>query len=96
MSRFDAFLNAVAQREGVDAVWQLGDFCYSDTGAAECLSRWRGVRLPRFSVLGNHDMDKVDKAAAVATFGMADRYYSTVISGWRFVVLDLNNFRKDG
>ena len=27
---------------------------------------------------------------------MASRYHATVIGGWRFVALDLNNFRKDG
>jgi hypothetical protein len=41
-------------------------------------------------------MDKVDKAAAMAAWGMASRYHATVIGGWRFVALDLNNFRKDG
>src|SRR5262249_21186582 len=96
LARFDAFLGAVRAREGVDAVWQLGDFCYSDATSPECLARWRGVTLPTYSVLGNHDMDKVDKPTAVRSFGMASRYYAAVIGGWRFIVLDLNHFRKDG
>ena len=28
------------------------------------LAKWRRITLPRHSVLGNHDMDKVDKATA--------------------------------
>jgi hypothetical protein len=96
LTRLDAFLAAVVARDRLDAVWQLGDFCYSDAESQACLDRWRTVTLPRFGVLGNHDMDKVDKAVAVAAFGMTARYYATVLGGWRFVVLDLNHFRKDG
>src|SRR5262249_53679040 len=43
----------------------------------------------------NHDMDKVDKAGAMAAFDMPSRYYTVRIGGWRFIVLDLNNFQKD-
>jgi len=95
LERFDIFLAAVAERD-VDAVWQLGDFCYSDDGSAECLRRWHAVTKPRYNVLGNHDMDRVDKAAALTAWKMPARYYAVVLSGWRFVVLDLNHFRKDG
>jgi hypothetical protein len=48
------------------------------------------------SILGNHDMDKCDKATAMQAFGMRARYYSQDIGGYRFLVLDLNNFRKGG
>jgi len=96
LTRFDAFLGAVAVRKDLEAVWQLGDFCYSDAGSADCLARWRSVALPRHNVLGNHDMDKVDKAAAMSAWGMPARYYAAVIGGWRFVVLDLNHYKKDG
>lgn len=96
LERFDAFLDAIPQHPDLDAVWQLGDFCYSDAGSDALLAKWRRIALPRHSVLGNHDMDKVDKAAAMAAWGMATRYHASVIGGWRFVALDLNNFRKDG
>lgn len=96
LTRFDAFLAAIAEHRELDAVWQLGDFCYSDAGSEELLAKWRSIALPRHSVLGNHDMDKVDKAAAMAAWGMPARYHATVIGGWRFAALDLNNFRKDG
>lgn len=95
LSRFQAFLGAARGRR-FDAMLQMGDFCYSDAGAAECLALWNGVRGPRMSVLGNHDMDKCDKATATKAFGMPARYYARDIGGYRLVVLDLNNFRKDG
>ena len=95
LSRFQAFL-AAARGRRFDAMLQMGDFCYSDAGAAECLALWRTVRGPKMSIIGNHDMDKCDKATAVQAFGMPSRYYATDIGGYRFVVLDLNNFRKDG
>jgi predicted phosphodiesterase len=95
LDRFRAFL-AAASRGRFDAMLQMGDFCYSDAGAADCLALWRAVRAPRMSILGNHDMDKCDKATATRAFGMPTRYYARTIGGYRFVVLDLNNFRKDG
>jgi len=96
LMRFDRFVAATAEQPALDAVWQLGDFCYSDAGSEELLAKWRSIPLPRYSVLGNHDMDKVDKDTAMAAWGMSARYHATVIGGWRFVALDLNNFRKDG
>lgn len=94
--RFDTFLAAVGARKDIDAVWQLGDFCYSDAGSADCLARWHALRLPRYNVLGNHDMDRTDKPGAMAAWRMSARHYDSVIGGWRFVVLDLNHFKKDG
>ncbi len=93
--RFDAFLRAAGARTS-DAYLQMGDFCYSDAGAAPCLARWHAITTPRLNVLGNHDMDKCDKATAMQAFGMPRRYYAATFGGYRFVVLDLNNFRKDG
>ena len=95
LERFRAFLGAARTRR-FDAMLQMGDFTYSDAGAAECLALWRKVPGTRLSVLGNHDMDKCDKATAVRANGMAARYYAQDVGGYRFVVLDLNHFRKDG
>lgn len=95
LDRFETFLAAARQR-GFDAMLQMGDFCYSDAGAAECLALWGEVGGTRLGILGNHDMDKCDKATAMRAFGMSSRYYARDIGGYRFVVLDLNNFRKNG
>ncbi len=96
LSRFEAFVAGVRARHEHDAVLQMGDFCYSDPGAKRCLDLWRSIRGRRLGVLGNHDMDKCDKATATFAFGMPGRYYSQVIGGYRFVVLDLNHFKKYG
>lgn len=97
ITRFRAFSHAIsAAVKPPDAVLQLGDFCYSDGGSIECLSAWRSIDGPRLSVLGNHDMDKCDKATAMRACGMESRYWSRVIGGYRFVALDLNHFKKDG
>lgn len=95
LTRFEAFLAAANQRRW-DAMLQMGDFCYSDAGAAECLALWNRVKGRKLSILGNHDLDKCDKATAMKAFGMTSRYYAQDIGGYRFVILDLNNFRKDG
>lgn len=95
LTRFQAFLAERARRT-VDATLQMGDFCYSDASATECLALWRRLRGQKLSILGNHDMDKCDKKTAMRAFGMPSRYYARTIGGYRFVVLDLNNFRKDG
>lgn len=95
LDRFQAFL-AAARGRRFDVMLQMGDFCYSDAGAAECLALWRRVNAPRWNILGNHDMDKCDKATAMRASGMRARYYARNVGGYRFIVLDLNNFRKDG
>lgn len=96
MQRLTAFGQAVESRENLDLVMQMGDFCYSNLAARECSRFFNNLPHDKIHVLGNHDMDKVDKSLAVKFFGMPNRYYSKVVNGWRIVVLDLNNFKKDG
>lgn len=96
MTRLTAFGQAVESRENLDLVMQMGDFCYSNLAARECSRYFNGLPHDKIHVLGNHDMDKVDKTLAVKFFGMPHRYYSKVVNGWRIVVLDLNNFKKEG
>jgi len=96
ISRLGAFAKEVKNRRGLDAVLQMGDFCYSDEKATECTDLWRKIPGRKIHVLGNHDMDKVDKVQAMKFFGMASRYGSESINGFRFIHLDLNHFKKDG
>lgn len=96
LPRLDAFAQAVKAKGEFDAVVQMGDFCYSDEKSAECIELWRTIPGPKMHVLGNHDMDKADKAGAMRYFGMDARYGSRVVKGYRFVHLDLNHFKKDG
>ncbi|MBX3120524.1 MAG: metallophosphoesterase [Fimbriimonadaceae bacterium] len=98
MERLSTFVQATKQRQeqkGLDAVFQLGDFCYSEPNSKECVDLFNTLDLPKVHVLGNHDMDKCDKDAAMKYWGMKSRYGSHLIGGYRFVVLDLNHFKKD-
>ncbi len=96
MMRLQAFVEAVKRRPDVDLVVQMGDFCYSQPESQECIDLFNTLPHPKIHVLGNHDMDKCDKESAVKFFGMPSRHYSRVVGGYRFVVLDLNHFKKGG
>ncbi len=96
MARLESFAKAVKTRKGLDAVLQMGDFCYSDAGAKECMDLWKSIPHLKMHVLGNHDMDKVDKTEAMKFFGMRSRFGSRKIGGYRFIHLDLNHFKKGG
>lgn len=89
-ARLAAFL-AAARTGQADAVVQLGDFATPHPRNAGLLAGWRGLDLPRHSVLGNHDMDGgFKRTAATAAFGMPACHYSEVMHGMRLVFLDGN------
>ena len=96
MSRAHAFIQAVNARSDLSFVIQGGDFCYSDLHCHKLLDAYRAIKIPTIHVLGNHDMDKVTKEVAVATIGMKARYRTHDYGDYRFVVLDLNHFKKNG
>jgi len=96
LARLKAFVDAVELRPDIDLVLQLGDFCHPEPESRDFLAQWRRIKQPKIHVLGNHDMDKGDKALAMKNWGMPSRYGSVVHGGYRFVTLDLNHFKKDG
>ena len=93
--RLESFMEAVAEHHP-DCLLQLGDFNYGVDDAHKCLGVWRQFDGPRYHVLGNHDMDKTDKAHIRDAWEMPDDYYSFDHKGWHFVVLDRNHLRIDG
>ena len=56
LQRLQAFIDAAVQAQ-VDMVVQLGDFCQPTESNRTFLAQWEALDLPRYSVLGNHDMD---------------------------------------
>lgn len=96
LSRLQAFVDAVKKRKNLDFVMQMGDFCYSTPESRECVDLFNTLPHSKVHILGNHDMDKVDKAAAMSFWGMPSRYGTHRFGGWRFIVLDLNHFKKEG
>ncbi|TMV49923.1 hypothetical protein FE783_10120 [Paenibacillus mesophilus] len=83
-------------REQVDFVIQLGDFCYPHPENRFFMDTWERFNGPRFHVLGNHDMDVCDKSTAMAYCGMERNYYSFDSGSYHFVVLDANYLCIDG
>jgi len=79
----------------VEFAIQLGDFIEQDFAAFDAvLPIWNRLDMPKYHVLGNHDLSGVQdqqKNAVVAKLGMKSRYYSFKVNGWRFVVLDGND-----
>jgi len=75
---------------------QMGDFNYSLPDSVDCTKRFLDLPHRKIHVLGNHDMDKCDKATPVRLWRMKNRYYAEDIGDYRFVVLDLNHFKKEG
>jgi len=94
-------------RRNVDFLIELGDFKDQGKTADETLRNLEGIESvfrtfkgARYHVLGNHDMDRITKAQALA--GMSNTgiasgrsYYSFDRGGVHFVVLDAT-FRADG
>ena len=54
--RLQAFIDAAVQAQ-VDMVVQLGDFCQPTESNRTFLAQGEALDLPRYRVLGNHDMD---------------------------------------
>jgi len=96
LSRLKSFVAAVHDHEHLNLVIQMGDFCYSLPESEECIELFKTIHHPKLQVLGNHDMDKCDKAFAMKSWGMNTRYGAYDVGDYRFVILDLNHFKKDG
>jgi len=76
-----------------DFIIQNGDF-FRPQGADAIMSQWNRYLGPKYHVLGNHDMDKCDKAAIMKLWGMASPYYSFDQGGYHFIVMDRNFMRQ--
>ncbi|BDC48273.1 hypothetical protein F183_A05890 [Bryobacterales bacterium F-183] len=92
--RLRAFLEAASGRK-LDFLVQLGDFCHPGTESREFLRDWHGARTAKYSVLGNHDMDKGSKREILDALRQERSYYSFDAGGVHFVVLDCNYIRID-
>ena len=89
--RLQAFIDAAIQSR-VDMAVQLGDFCQPTPVNRSFLAQWEALDIPRYNVLGNHDMDGgFTRQDTVAYMSMPDRYYSFDRKGWHCVVLDGND-----
>lgn len=93
-ARLQTFLND-AQQKKPDFIIQLGDLCHS-TGADKILSTWNSYKGDKYSVFGNHDMDRATKEEMLRKYDMPGGYYYFDKGGIRFIVLDCGFTRKNG
>ena len=91
MSRFVE----IADKENVDFIIQLGDFCLPFEKNEPFLRIWNSFDGPKYHVLGNHDMDVSPKIFTEGFLGMEKAYYSFDQGDFHFIVLDPNYFKKD-
>jgi len=81
-------------KEGVDFIIQLGDFCQPQSYNEPFMDIWNSFDGPKYHVLGNHDMDndmdsiKFSSDYTVKYNGMPNRYYSFDENGFHFIVLN--------
>ncbi|TKG95000.1 hypothetical protein EYV94_09810 [Puteibacter caeruleilacunae] len=87
---------STAERENIDFLIDLGDFCNPDEKNKNFLKMWKTSTFQKYHVLGNHDLDYATKDEYVEYVGMENRYYSFDVKDFHFIVLDPNNLCVDG
>ena len=65
----------------------------ADVPKIELLEKFNKFSKPHYHVLGNHEFDFCSKEQAMKLYGMDKRYYSFICKGWKFLVVDGNNFK---
>jgi len=91
-ARMKGFMDAVMLNVP-DFIIQNGDF-FRPQGADAIMSQWNRYNGPKYHVLGNHDMDKCDKATIMKLWGMQSPYYSFDQEGYHFIVMDRNFMKR--
>ncbi len=93
--RLNAFVQKAVERE-VDAVIQMGDFCFPTAKNRDFFQLLGEYKGPVYHILGNHDMDTSTKEATMDYWNMPAKYYSFDLKGYHFVVLDANYLYTEG
>ena len=92
--RLEVFMKKVDE-EKPDFLISLGDFAHAIPANEGFAKRFASSKSPAYHVLGNHEMDRVDKKDATAFLGMPSPYYSFDIGGYHCVVMDPNFIYSD-
>ena len=92
--RIAKFMKA-AKDNNVDFIIHCGDFAQAKPANQEFFDTWNSYKKA-YHVIGNHDVEKNSKEDFMRMSGMKDRYYSFEMPDYYFIVLDLNNLKKDG
>ena len=95
-TRLKIFIDRM-NREKVDFIMQLGDFCRPYDYNQDFLDIWNQFEGPRYHVLGNHDTDGGFTREQTLEFWWAkEKYYSFDLDGYHFIVLDGNDKKEQG
>ena len=90
--KFEEFVDKM-NSESLDFVIQLGDFADRDVKSYDkLLPIWNKLKVPKRSVIGNHDMEAAGSYPVVLEkLGLEKPYYDFVVKNWRFIVIDTND-----
>ena len=83
-----------AAASGSDLMISLGDFCHFPTLEKELVAQYAASPMPTCHVLGNHEFDHDSPEEVVRSYAMPGNYYTFVVNGFRFIVLDNNYFSE--
>ncbi|WP_276481467.1 metallophosphoesterase family protein [Paraflavitalea pollutisoli] len=90
LERMKAFVGAM-QTTNPDAIMQLGDFAYPTVKNQPVIDLFNQAHPTRLHVIGNHDTDSgFTHAQCVSVWGMSAPYYTQVVNGFRFIILNGN------
>lgn len=92
--RIAKFMKA-AKENNVDFIIHCGDFAQAKPANQEFFDTWNSYKKA-YHVIGNHDAEKNSKDDFVRMARMKSAYYSFEMPDYYFIVLDLNNFKRDG
>jgi len=89
--RLQEFIDA-AEKEQLDFIIQLGDFCRPYDYNREFLSIWESFSQNKYHVIGNHEMDGgFNRKQVIDFWGIPENYYSFDSNGFHIIVLDGND-----
>ena len=93
--RLKIFIDAM-NRERVDFIVQLGDFCRPYPANLGFMAIWNQFAGLGYHVLGNHDTDGgFTREQTLEFWGTKEKYYSFDTGGFHFMVLDGNDVKKE-
>lgn len=92
VARLQAIL-ARAEAEKVEFIIELGDFAMPKAASEPIRAVWDACPIPRYHVLGNHDIDISNKEAYTAFWGIPAANYVFDRGPFRCIVLDSNYYR---
>lgn len=89
--RLRSFLDDI-NRSKIDALLQMGDFAYPGYKNKQVIDMFNKGHQQKMHVIGNHDTDAgYTKDQCVSYWGMPNRYYTHMVGGICFIILDAND-----